>query len=100
FIIYKSTPMNDFLSGKVEKWISKAIESVIIALVIGFFVIIWTASTSIDTKIAELNKRTDEANKALQASTDTLSLEVAKLHVAADKIATLEKRLEFLSKHL
>jgi len=92
---------------KPSKWskiIDKVIEStamaVIASLVIGFFVIIWQTSSSIDQKLATLSKQQDDANHNLKASVDTLVLEVARLQTTTQHNAQLEKEIADLKADL
>ena len=92
---------------KPSKWskiVDKVIEStamaVIASLVVGFFVVIWQTSSSIDQKLAALSKQQDDANQNLKASVDTLVLEVARLQSTADRNAQLEKEIADLKADL
>lgn len=68
----------------------KALESVVAALItcliIGFFAVIWQTNNATNKDITSLSQRQDDANRALRATTDTLTLEVAKLHVQSDQL--------------
>src|SRR5262249_59474032 len=74
--------------------------AVIASLVIGFFVIIWQTSSSIDQKLATLSKQQDDANHNLKASVDTLVLEVARLQTTTAHNAQLEKEIADLKADL
>jgi hypothetical protein len=72
-----------------------ALTAVVVSLVLGFFATIWRASTSIDDKLADLNKKADESARSLRATTDVLTAELAKIQVQ-----NLQTRLDELEKQL
>jgi cell division protein FtsB len=78
-----------------RKILDSALTTVIVALVIGFFASVWRASSTIDEKLADLNKKADESARALRATTDVLTAEMARIQVQnyQARIDELEKEL-------
>ena len=85
-----------------ERWgrvLDSAMTTVIVALVVGFFATMWRASSTIDEKLADLNKKADESARALRASTDVLTAEVAKIQVQNYQARFDELEKELAAQH-
>ncbi len=71
-----------------------AIGAAIAALVVGFFALLWSTSTTVNTNLSTLNLKTENATKELSAARDVLTKAVADLQVEKldERIKYLEQR--------
>lgn len=80
-----------WISPRFHRLLDNVLGALVISLVLGFFAVLWTKSSSIDKKLAALNEETGQA----LVSSQTLIKELATLQAAADsRLETLERSVE------